>query len=594
MHHVSPPMPERTSRRYAPTRLPLLLIALATAGCAADGESLGPEVLALESAAGVLDVRPDIMCPIGVCSAEIPAGDSIHYRVFRVGDNGRQVEVTRASWSIADTAIARVTQDGWVVGKRPGTTELMATQGPLAGTAPVTVILPRVAAVRVAGDSVLAVGASTTLSATFVDVLGGEAPGRPYWLSHNPQVASVDADGVVHVHTDGHVFISAFGPNNAAGWIGIRAGTGVPTGAGFRLADHGVGTTHACGLDGEGQAFCWGWNFFGQLGTGAPGGEREYFGTPLPVVKAPRFTRVAPGHFHSCALTAAGEAYCWGANSFGQIGHGERGGISPVPTPVTGGVRFGSLSAGGDFTCGLDTDGRAYCWGANFDGQLGNAAVGDTAAPVAVAGGIRFTALRAGLFHTCGLDAQNQPYCWGNNDLGELGTGQVGRAERAPRALRPPAQFVALETGSSSRHTCALDAAGTAYCWGKNEYGQVGDGSLETQARPVAVNTLQRFRALALGAHHTCALSEDGAPWCWGNNEYGQLGDRTLARHRTEPRPVITDMRFVSLSAANNVTCGRMVDGATYCWGANGQAVLGTGLEDRESMSSVPLPVTTP
>ena len=143
-----------------------------------------------------------------------------------------------------------------------------------------------------------------------------------------------------------------------------------------------------------------------------------------------------------------------------------------APTLVAGDHHYSSLSLGWNFTCALD-GGRAFCWGENANGQLGDGSITDRRAPVPVAGGLTFRSIAAGATHACGITPRGEAYCWGNNSGGQLGDGtRVSR--EVPTAVKTSLRFVAIATGAL--HTCALTADGEAFCWGRDNYGQLGDG----------------------------------------------------------------------------------------------------------------------
>src|SRR5690606_29416051 len=268
---------------------------------------------------------------------------------------------------------------------------------------------------------------------------------------------------------------------------------------------------------------------------------------------------------------------------------------SPLPLAVEGGAVYQAISAGGDHTCALRTDGAAVCWGSNYTGQLGNGSATDAPSPTPVAGATAFTSIRAGLWHSCALDGSGAAWCWGDNSFGQVGNGNMmgGAPRGVPTAVRGTARFTVLETSSAGSHTCGLTAGGEAWCWGRNDSGQLGDGTTESRNRPTPVATTLRFDVIAPASHHTCGLTPDGAAWCWGDNSSGQLGDNSLTSRRT-PVAVATELRFESLQGTNNVTCGRTSAGETYCWGSNWTGTLGAGLDDRGAMAASPLPVARP
>ncbi len=171
-----------------------------------------------------------------------------------------------------------------------------------------------------------------------------------------------------------------------------------------------------CGLTGSGAAYCWGENSFGEIGGGDsawPMGPDKCGGipcsrTPVAVSGEIAFSAIAAGAIHACGLTSAGAVYCWG-------GLGDSIGGSTTPVAVSGGRSFTVLTSGAYHNCALTSAGAAYCWGVNTGGQLGDGTTAPSATPVAVSGGVRFTTLAAGFSHTCGLASTGVAYCWGGD-----------------------------------------------------------------------------------------------------------------------------------------------------------------------------------
>ena len=187
------------------------------------------------------------------------------------------------------------------------------------------------------------------------------------------------------------------------------------------------GGAHTCGLQmWENDLYCWGQGTLGELGNGGT----EDHGTPQLVVGDLDFTSVSSGFGHSCGIAEGGDAYCWGYAISGALGTGSTEPvIQPTPVPVTGGIKFESVSAGDHFTCGVATGGEAYCWGWGGSNQLGNGEAVDRLEPTPVAGGLVFTSISAGSGYACGMANSGRAYCWGANGRGQLGTGdQQGRA----------------------------------------------------------------------------------------------------------------------------------------------------------------------
>ncbi|NBT26267.1 MAG: hypothetical protein EBT09_06875, partial [Actinobacteria bacterium] len=342
------------------------------------------------------------------------------------------------------------------------------------------------------------------------------------------------------------------------------------------------GYGHTCGLASNGFTYCWGFNGSGELGDGSTT-DRV---TPAAVAGGLKFASLSAAGQHTCGLVASGAAYCWGNNSHGQLGNGTAGenwGDSAnrmVPVAVTGGLTFTSIVAGRYHTCGLTLASTAYCWGDNSNGQLGDGTTGggnltSRTAPVAVTGGLTFTSLVAGLSYTCGLVSVGTAYCWGSNPWGNLGDGTTGTDRPTPVAVTGGLTFTSLVAGQS--HTCGLSSGGAVYCWGMNAYGQIGDGTTAERLTPTAVTGGVAFTRLVRGSNHTCGLAAGGTVYCWGNNGTGQLGDGTQGTNSTAPVAATAGRTFTNLVGGDLHTCGLDSSGTVYCWGWNNYGQLGDG-----------------
>jgi alpha-tubulin suppressor-like RCC1 family protein len=193
------------------------------------------------------------------------------------------------------------------------------------------------------------------------------------------------------------------------------------------------------------------------------------------------------GESHTCGLTAAGAAYCWGQNAAGQLGVGDAVLRSSIPLPVTGGLTFATLSAGDAHTCGLTTNGVAYCWGWNFDGQLGTGSAGaPSGTPVIVAPRLSFLAIASGHSHTCAVEGSGVAYCWGQNLSGRLGTGTT-TAAIVPTPGRVVGELVFTRVTAGEARTCAVATGSAWYCWGENQSGGLGVGTTTDSGTPVKV-----------------------------------------------------------------------------------------------------------
>jgi len=233
------------------------------------------------------------------------------------------------------------------------------------------------------------------------------------------------------------------------------------------------------------------------------------------------------GGNHACAVSTSGAVYCWGFNGSGQLGNGSIS-SSSFPVAVTGGgLTFTAVSAGGYHTCGVTTSAAVYCWGSNYNGELGNGSTTPSSAPVAVtAGGLTFSAVSAGSYHTCGLTTSRAVYCWGFNGDGQLGNGSTTSSSVPVAVSASGLTFTAVSVGSY--HTCGVATSGVAYCWGSGASGQLGTGSGASSLVPVVVSAGGlTFSAVSAGGYHTCGLSTAGIAYCWGSNDSGELGDGT-------------------------------------------------------------------
>jgi alpha-tubulin suppressor-like RCC1 family protein len=250
---------------------------------------------------------------------------------------------------------------------------------------------------------------------------------------------------------------------------------------GLSFASINSGFFHACGLTSSAAAYCWGYNNTGQLGNGGP---LEGSATPVPVAGGHTFTSVSTMNFHTCATTTDNALYCWGSNNSGALGGGMIGQPETTPLRVAPGLSFASVSAGFSHTCALTTAGVAHCWGSNAGGKLGDGTTTSRITPAPVNGGLTFAAVTAGGDHTCGLTIAGTAHCWGSNAHGQLGDGTT-TTRTIPTAVAGGLTFTMISAGFA--HTCGRTTAGTIHCWGWNERGQIGDGTLVNKNRPELV-----------------------------------------------------------------------------------------------------------
>jgi alpha-tubulin suppressor-like RCC1 family protein len=376
-----------------------------------------------------------------------------------------------------------------------------------------------------------------------------------------------------------------------------------------------TGFHHACAGLSDGTVRCWGANQNGQLG----GGSKSYSEpAPVTVTGIQNAVGLTAGSEHTCALLADGTARCWGLNDDGRLGDGTNGPFqgTPIPVAVTTLTNSVAISAGGDFTCALLADGTARCWGANDWGQLGNDSHAPSNTPVGVSNLTSAIALSASSSVACALIADGTVRCWG--ETGQLfgspvpvtvsGVTNVAALSASFTSVFSPCFLSSAGTVSCSGspipglssavsvsagllHRCAVTSDRTAHCWGTNDDGELGDGTVATSSTtPVTVSGFDNVIAVASGTGFTCGIAEDGTVRCWGNNSWGQIGDGTVTRRLTAT-PVSGLSGVVSgksITAFGRHTCALLSDGTARCWGYNG-GDLGDGTS---LQSSAPVRVT--
>ena len=382
------------------------------------------------------------------------------------------------------------------------------------------------------------------------------------------------------------------------------------------------GGAFTCGLDSAGNAYCWGNNGstgspdfrLGVLTTAETCFSFDCSTTPVKVspslTDTAEFQKIYSGASHSCGLTSAGVAHCWGSNSAGQLGNGTTtSSASPVRVSTT--QTFVELSLGGLFdghSCGVTASSQLYCWGANGSGQLGDGTMTSRSTPVAISGpaGVSWKSVGAGTFHTCAVATHGTIYCWGLDGSGQLGNGTKSSSLTPDTLAIGGVTFRQVSAGDS--HTCAVDNSDIAYCWGRNHVGQLGTGdSISTQSPvTVAAPSGVSFADVHAFGFGSCARTPGDVAYCWGRNELGQLGtgststgtlcdqSGSLISCSLVPVPVTGGHLFqaLGLDAKADHACG-LTTAATgsdvYCWGRNGSGELGNGTK---TSSATPVKVS--
>lgn len=308
---------------------------------------------------------------------------------------------------------------------------------------------------------------------------------------------------------------------------------------------------------------------------GGPGPADSGADDPGP--GAERRTRIAAGAFHSCAIVGKGALKCWGSNIQGQLGDGSDEDYPGAPVSVVGLHDVVEISAGAGHTCALRAGGVLNCWGNDFAGRRNTpgAVVGlvGTVTTVAAGGTAQFD--NNPHPHTCALLDSGEVKCWGRNDYGQLGDGTTANRTQPVDVAGLTGDVVALAAGG--RHSCALLAAGSVQCWGRNDYGQLGNDSMTDQSTPVEVRGLASgVVALAAGGFHTCALLDSGGVQCWGRGP----GNGQPAEVASAVDVVELSGDVVAVTAGLSHTCALLTTGAMKCWGSDSSGQRGDGTSD--------------
>lgn len=428
----------------------------------------------------------------------------------RLADRYRNtVSGRQPAWSSLDDGVAVVSETGVVTGRGLGVAHIVARLDRGADTLPVRV-------------------SRTGGAAGWTALAAGE------YLS-----CGVRTDGAAFCWGD-----NDFGQrgDGLAGDRAVPSRVAVPAGVSFRVVRAGL-NPYACGIDAAGALFCWGQST-------AVGGSTPARQT-LPAGVS--FADVSVEGSNLCGWTHAGEAYCRGFGGQGELGNGATAG-SPaafVRVAAPAGVAFRRLVHGRQAVCGLTTTGEVHCWGTNFRGQLGTGAAAgvfsSTPVRISAPAGVTFTDVGAGEQHFCAVAGDGRAFCWGGNDDGQVGNGASGSDVRTPAPVQAPVGVLFAAVAGGVGHSCAATTDGRVFCWGYNEDGELGNGSTAGSAVPVRALTPDgvRFDVVTAGQWHTCGLTLAGEAYCWGWNPDGALGNG-----RFDDGPTSAPVRVLDPAAA--------------------------------------------
>jgi len=334
-----------------------------------------------------------------------------------------------------------------------------------------------------------------------------------------------------------------------------------------------------------GGAKCWGRGTEGQLGNGPAMSQ-------LMPVNVQGLTSgvasISAGSYHTCAVTTAGGAKCWGSDTYGQLGNDSdlENKLTPVDVDgLTSGVL--SISTNTYHTCAVTISGGAKCWGRNDYGQLGNDSTTNQPRPVDVKGLLSGVgSISAGNSHTCAVTISGGAKCWGVDSYGQLGNDIKLETKHTPVNVDGLTSGV-VSISAGHYHTCVITTSGGAKCWGYNSHGQIGNNSTTNQPRPVDVQELlSGVGSISASFYQTCAVTTSGGAKCWGGDEYGQLGNDAKLENKHTPVDVDGLASGVVSIAVSYHTCAVITGGKAKCWGWNNYGQLGN-----DSTTNQPTPV---
>lgn len=354
--------------------------------------------------------------------------------------------------------------------------------------------------------------------------------------------------------------------------------------ASLSTATIAAGGAHSCALTSIGELYCWGDDSSGQLGDGP---AAHSFGQAVLALRGA--VLLDAGKAHTCAVDLRGAARCWGDDSAGQLGDGAMTDRDlPVAVTALAGRNLVQITTGARHTCAVDDEGGAWCWGDGSHGQLGVPGLRGSAVPVRLGArsGMRgpVVDIAAGRDTTCAVTAAGAAFCWGSDAYEQLGTrGHGDRDEPVAVAANGPMRGKVREVTVGGTQACALGAEGRASCWGTRG---LGSGTRSAKPEPVGVVLSAALGEVTAGGEHTCGLDRGGRAFCWGEGADGRLGS---GRSAARAVPVgVTAGALRDLDAGEEHSCAFDTRGYAYCWGAGADGQLGAG---STAASAVPVPV---
>ena len=547
------------SRSHVRVAAAIATTVLAASGCFTMGDIAGPDFeggFDLCSGASPVVARIDLQ----PTQAYLRVGSNVQVEAKLLDPQAQVLFLCHPPlvWSSSNPTVATVSA-GLVVAVTAGKAFIRAQSGGGFDSVAVTVAATSIGSVAIVGaPASLLVGQTARLRVVVRDTDGQVvAPQLLIWQTDDATVATVSAGGMVIAVNEGIAVVTAVAE-------GVTATARIPVTRDApvrRFRQIAAGAEHSCAIVGgggvpDGTAFCWGANSSGQLGNPAIPWA-SHAAVPMPVSGGHTFAFIAVSDHSSCALAASGEAYCWGDNDAGQLGDGTTT-DRDAPVRVSTTLAFRSIAMAGALTCALTGDGAAYCWGRVTGAALPT--------PTRVGSGIEFAELTSGGGgFVCGRTAAGRAYCWGTGFAN-------GWAPITPTSPRGDMLFSQISAGSY--HVCGVAVAdGLGYCWGRLQASPLGatipDGVRDA---PVAIPGGLRFTSVSAGGDFTCGVTSSGS-YCLGAARLSNSDGSSSPR----PIPKEDQHRFVAISGGDYHACAIDANGGGWCWGTNFAGQVGAG-----------------
>ena len=356
----------------------------------------------------------------------------------------------------------------------------------------------------------------------------------------------------------------------AAGSASRLIGVPIPRPNPSAYVEISAGVDFTCARRNSGTVICWG----ALIDAGShPTAVRM----PNATLDTLRALSISAGGAHMCAVNTASDGICWGNGYAGQLGNNVAYG-DMQPALVFGGHKFFAIGGGTAVTCGVATHG-AFCWGRHPDWN--NPISNDINAPVQISSFNGYRTVTVGTEHACSLGAGSggqEVDCWGIDSSGQQAIDPAMFQPFVPFTIRSLFSTPVRRVSANDSTTCAELTSGVVQCAGQNGRGQLGNGTTGGSSfQPQMVSGGHVFHGVSVGTGHVCAIDDQNRAFCWGKNDWGQLGDGTLNQANV-PVAVSGGLTFTAIAAGYNHTCAIGTDNGLYCWGANyyGQAGQGT------------------